>query len=54
MEITQITFNGVTYKIKDNEAQTLINELLNRIKELEHKTAEVEEVEAFTEGNIFA
>lgn len=53
MEISQITFNGVKYQIKDSEAQILINELLNRIDELEHKTADVEEVEAFTSGSIF-
>ena len=53
MEISKITFNGVTYQIKDSEAQTLINELLNRIDELEHKTADVEESEAFNSGNIF-
>nr|DAT69130.1 MAG TPA: hypothetical protein [Caudoviricetes sp.] len=53
MDISRITFNGVEYQIKDNEAQTLINQLLNRIAELEDKTADVKESEAFNEGNIF-
>ena len=47
MDISRITFNGIEYQIKDNEAQILINELLNRIAELEDKTAKAEEVEAF-------
>lgn len=53
MDISRITFNGIEYQIKDNEAQILINELLNRIAELEDKTAKAEEVEAFGQGNIF-
>lgn len=53
MDITRITLNGKEYLIKDSEAQIVINQLLNRIKELEDKTADVLELANFNEGNIF-
>lgn len=52
--ITRITLNGKEYLIKDNEAQIVIKQLLNRIAELEDKTAEAKEVSEFTKGSIFA
>lgn len=52
--ITKITVKGKEYLIRDNEAQIVIKELLNRIAELEEKTAEAKEASDFTEGSIFA
>lgn len=52
--ITKINLNGKEYIITDNEAQLVIQELLNRIAELEDKTAEAKEVSEFTKGSIFA
>lgn len=52
--ITKINLNGKEYIITDNEAQLVIQELLNRIAELEDTTAEAKEVSEFTKGSIFA
>ena len=53
MDITRITLNGKEYQIKDADAQIVVNQLLNRIKELENKTADVVELTNFNEDNIF-
>lgn len=52
--ITRINLKGKEYLITDNESQIVIKELLNRIAELENKTAEAKEVSEFTDGSIFA
>lgn len=53
MEISKITLNGKTYLIKDEDAQIVINQLLDRIKELEDKVADATESDSFNAGNIF-
>lgn len=53
MDISRITLNGKEYIIKDSEAQIVINELLNRISELEKKTEGIQELAGFNDGNIF-
>lgn len=53
MDISRITLNGKEYTIRDSEAQIVINELLNRIQELEKKTEGVQELAGFNDGNIF-
>lgn len=52
-EITRINLNGKEYLIKDNEAQIVIQQLINRINQLEKKTEEPIELDNFEEGSIF-
>lgn len=52
--ITKINLNNREYTITDQDAQIVIKELLNRIAELEDKTAEAKEISEFTKGSIFA
>lgn len=53
MNVIKVNINGKEYLIKDNDAQILIKELLNRIEELENKAVGAEDLVAFNDDNIF-
>lgn len=53
MDISKINFNGEEYLIKDKRAQQLIAGLLKRIAELEALTEPVQELNTFSDGDIF-